>query len=414
MSMTLLSFGAEICIYMWLNSLLFDDACKRPRLFLLGVGIIVVTSILNFDVGTVILELMVSLLFAFAQGEGIKTGAAKGAVVCFLSSCLHAGGMVFLELFADIRQRGAMVENLAEQVIILTMILPCFVLTKRIKGKQKYAVLQTLSKTILPFGAVAGLVILFAIAGLRAAARTLAYNHRFYLLSLIVAALSYLALVFLSLLVMHIRNTDLELSRNLQAEEQRNILQREYYELLLKKEEDTKRFRHEMNNYLVCMSVAAEEENLELLRGYISDIGGHLNPMQRSICQTGNWTIDALTNHYVAQLGSGHRVCVRGAFGGNFKEPALSIVYGNLLRNAVEELVWCDQNASLDILFEDGRDYARITIANSTRHKITPKKGEHYGFGMRNIRDAVHELNGSVEYRQEDHSFTAIIVLPKN
>ena len=51
----------------------------------------------------------------------------------------------------------------------------------------------------------------------------------------------------------------------------REIEQRELLNLL-EKEEETRKYRHDMNNHLMCLSALAEAENIPEIRDYLSNL----------------------------------------------------------------------------------------------------------------------------------------------
>lgn len=56
---------------------------------------------------------------------------------------------------------------------------------------------------------------------------------------------------------------------------------KEYYEILLRKEEDTKRFRHDFVNHLVCIRELSRERNWEKIDRYLDGLQRETEPMQK-------------------------------------------------------------------------------------------------------------------------------------
>ncbi len=69
--------------------------------------------------------------------------------------------------------------------------------------------------------------------------------------------------------------------------------QEQYYTMLLKKEEETKQFRHDINNHLNCMRILFNEKRYNELEKYFDNIGASVKNL-RSELQIGNNLISAI------------------------------------------------------------------------------------------------------------------------
>ena len=115
-------------------------------------------------------------------------------------------------------------------------------------------------------------------------------------------------------------------------------MQKKYYDTLLERENDTRKFRHDMSNHLICLENLAREDNLEALRKYLGQMREQMQEIQKKSYSVGNDILNILTNHYVSLLDDNTRVTVSGFIHTGTDEMKLCTIYANLLQNAVEEL----------------------------------------------------------------------------
>lgn len=73
--------------------------------------------------------------------------------------------------------------------------------------------------------------------------------------------------------------------------------QAKHYEYLIKREEETKKFRHDMRNHMRAIYDLAGQEGKEELRGYVEHICGKFEMLDRSVT-VGNATADAVINRF--------------------------------------------------------------------------------------------------------------------
>lgn len=73
-----------------------------------------------------------------------------------------------------------------------------------------------------------------------------------------------------------------------------------YYQMLLEKEEETRRLRHDMSSHVTCVKQLLREENVQGARAYLDELGGTLEEL-RLKHQTGNTLVNAIVNDMCAK-----------------------------------------------------------------------------------------------------------------
>lgn len=233
--------------------------------------------------------------------------------------------------------------------------------------------------------------------------------------------LTYLSILLLIFIVLHIRNIHIKLEERAQIEYELKIMQKNYFQTLLEKEEDTRRYRHDMSNHILCISQIAKEEQAWRTLDYVQDLQKELSLISRRGYYTGIDILDILLCHYLVGL-ENTIVSVKG--NGNDKlhvtDVDLCIIFSNLIQNAIEEInKQEDKEKILSIEVKQGDFYTSIKIANSTTFilnesevPVTQKKDrKNHGIGLKNVRETIERNGGKLELMADGKVFSAIVIL---
>jgi signal transduction histidine kinase len=199
-------------------------------------------------------------------------------------------------------------------------------------------------------------------------------------------------------------------------------MQKEYYDTLLEREADTRKYRHDMANHLICLERFLKDNNHEAGLNYLDKMKEHASEIQKKSYSIGNEILEILTAHYVSQLDDTVTVKVSGHVDVEVDELKLCTIYANLLQNAVEELSRCEKDKSLEITFKQGRDFFQIGIWNTlseagakvlSLEELGTSKADkkNHGIGLRNVRETVNELGGTLTLNNEGDYFHASVIL---
>ena len=265
---------------------------------------------------------------------------------------------------------------------------------------------------------------LFTVAELEYARHEITDNGRFYNISFALCLVSYISIGLVGFFAIYIKMVNEQMEQMVENEILLKKMQKHYYEELLGKEEDTRRYRHDMNNHLICLRNYASNGDLEKVLEYVEKMQGAASEIQKRCYFSGNEIIDAITNYYVLQLTDEVAVSVSGKMQIDMDEIGLCTIYANLLQNAVEELGRGEgKKGVLNIHFYQGVKYFRISIENSLSETQTKQELENmlktkkkdtlnHGIGLRNVKKAVEEMGGMLEVRKNEESFLAEVNLP--
>lgn len=194
--------------------------------------------------------------------------------------------------------------------------------------------------------------------------------------------------------------------------------QKKYYELLLQKEEITKKIRHDMKSQLGCLGRFLENEEYERAKEYLGELIGGIQRLN-ILVSTGNDVVDIVVNDIV----QGEKILLnwKGRIPSklNMTNAEICILFSNLLKNAAEAVRDVkDKTVNVTIkvkghhlLLEESNQTSNPVIIEEGRLKTTKHDKEKHGIGSQNVREIVEKYNGSVSYYCEAQIFRVNIIL---
>ena len=190
--------------------------------------------------------------------------------------------------------------------------------------------------------------------------------------------------------------------------------QKKFYTTLVKKDEGMHRFRHDMNKHMAVIDAMCRQNEYDKVQQYIKELQDNFADLRMRY--TGNVIVDYFLNEAVMELQQTGRVCVCdviGEFPGKMKlsDGELSVVFGNAIENAKEELLQCKGDLKLEIVIEHYKDKLYVTISNTCREDrektVQTKKRDAglHGYGMGNMERVVHKYGGKIEWSFHNQLF---------
>lgn len=196
-----------------------------------------------------------------------------------------------------------------------------------------------------------------------------------------------------------------------------------YYSTLLRKEEETRKYRHDMNNHILCLKEYAKKEQAIDTLQYIEILQERLDEIQKKVYFTGNDILDILLNYHLQFLNNTD-ITVTGICKCKLEinNVDFCIVISNLLQNAVEEILRQeDENRYIKVNVEQGKSFFRLEIRNSSKAVFSKNKNfpeslkedkENHGMGLMNIMETIERNQGKFEIEGDGKEVCAMIVLP--
>lgn len=234
---------------------------------------------------------------------------------------------------------------------------------------------------------------------------------------LVVGSIIFL-LTSIVLIINHISKTHFESISKINEKLIRS--QEQYYTMLLQKEEETRKFRHDINNHLNCMRILFDEKKYNELENYFDKMGASVQIL-RSELQIGNDLIGAILKD-VSNRHSSVSVDIVGKMPPVLRLDNMNIctIFYNLFDNAFTAAEKSDKR-SVEISVRLLGENLFFTIKNTISHKIeivnnilTSEKHDtrYHGFGSGNAVKCAKENGGELIFKCSDTYFQAELILP--
>lgn len=294
------------------------------------------------------------------------------------------------------------------------------------RHKERFVKIQfSRTDNIQYWAALCSLVINFAIAGLESLYKRTDKDALKLVIGLTVM-FSYISIVILILIIIRTDKINKYLNDTINMEKKMSTMKSEYYEMMLQKEEDTRRYRHDMMNHYICLADLNKNSGNREVSEYLDSLMGKLKKIQEKSVTVGNQTIEILLNYYLSNLPEHIEKSIIGTAPEelDISKPDLCTVFGNILSNASEELIKQEgNNPWLKVEFKEGAMFFCIEVSNSIVEKklieddisvSTEKKDIHnHGFGLRNTDEILRKMEGQLKLECDDEKFVAKIFIKK-
>ncbi len=311
-------------------------------------------------------------------------------------------------------------QSISHGFLILILLLLCYILRKKNK-------LEKISPDSIPKPVyILSISGIFMISLVMSAAKVITQGAKQTEI-----ALSYLSLILLSIIIQIICVALLVLfySREQyktinQIRETYNEKQVEYYKALLNQEEDTKKFRHDIKNHIICIQDLLDTGKIKEAKKYVKELYKDIDGIV-SIYDTGSDIINAILNYYTTKGREDHiSIVVKGYIGTELSIPMLPLctVVSNILSNAYEAAAKLDRDSDKTIQVEirSGSKFLELSVMNPAQtgrarldeNIITSKEDKrNHGFGMRNIKEIVTQYHGELQLIDNMDSVTVKVIL---
>jgi signal transduction histidine kinase len=229
-------------------------------------------------------------------------------------------------------------------------------------------------------------------------------------------------LIIIALLVMKVHNIkNLEIVNDMQM--QMLEQQRLYYSKLLQQEEDTKAFRHDINNHLFSIRQLMQSSRYDEVTDYIDNLTESFNQIQvLAKTNTGSEIINVLFSGLLLRYKeSDIELKWSGLIPNDIKinNTDLCGLFSNLLKNAFEAASAYEGKRFIKINISDKDDRFYIAVRNTSMPRMKLSKGifatsksdkVNHGFGTQIIQNIVSKYDGMIHNGYDANEFTTEII----
>lgn len=250
-------------------------------------------------------------------------------------------------------------------------------------------------------------------------------DPKFQFFTMILVSVAYLCMSLLCWLLVYLRRLNEKTVRELSAEKKLSIYRTNYYKKLIEKEEETRRFRHDINNHLMYLTSLVYEEDIQGVSKYLKSLNHQLQKIDKSVFITGNDLFDVILNEKLQSIHENIKVLVMGKAVCKLQvdDVDLCTIFANLIDNAAEAVEKINQDQAYIIInFKAGHSFLKISIKNSVSTEVVCQKDglpkttkndqKDHGVGLWNVKKTVEKYEGEFKIIAESNEFQVEIVLP--
>lgn len=201
-----------------------------------------------------------------------------------------------------------------------------------------------------------------------------------------------------------------------------SIQQKEYFLQLLDKENETKKFRHDMISHLLELQNMLENQMFTDAKSYLAQLLNDVNVINKKNYNVGNEIVNAMLNHYFSQLGQEYEIKTEGHISDNvtISQTDLCIIVSNLVKNAIEAVETSPRKYILFSIYQGNcffkiqtqNTYGAILKINKKGIPVSTKKDKRdHGYGFQNMQQIAKKYDGQLLIRQESNICTVTIYL---
>lgn len=207
----------------------------------------------------------------------------------------------------------------------------------------------------------------------------------------------------------------------IEKEREKYLLEKKVYEERFQKNEEIQKFRHDMKKHMkiihqLCGDLDPKDVQIERLKEYVNKFLDTY-PEQVTV-YTGNVISDYFISELIFKLSqnSKFQYDIIGKLPEKMKvsDADLSILLGNALDNATDELIQIEGECYFEISFKNYKDNIMINIKNSKADpniRTIKEASDGHGYGIKNMREVVKRYNGTLEIIETEDSFCVDIFI---
>lgn len=191
-------------------------------------------------------------------------------------------------------------------------------------------------------------------------------------------------------------------------------MQKEYYKSMYDKEQEMRRFRHDVANHMGVLSAFLEKGEIEAAKRHLGSLYQEFSQAGFKKIRVGNEILDTILSMMNQKaVENGVELKIKGEITGKNELDVyeLCTILSNAISNAIEACQNMQGEKTVSVKLMKHNNSLCFVIENAATEDmyLAALKGEttkgdkmQHGYGVQNIRRAVERLNGSMEYRYAD------------
>lgn len=417
----------ELLCYQIVLRMLFQVKVTTKKWMILGAGLPIVIALLpmnitgkNFLVAFAVCGIMFVSIEGTILNKGIRLVLTLLLLECVDDIFAYPSDRIFV--FIDKYYRGY-ISYLVSKILAFIILLALNIIKEKFRNYKKARINSLIYLVI-------GSIILLMLICLSILNQAIKYfpNDRYIIFCDILNVTILISIFLLLVFVIYIKNTHERMEQLLKTERLLKESQVNYYKQSLKKEADTRKYRHDMVNHLVYVQETLNQNKMSDAQHYLSSILGGFKKIQSSYYVTGNEMLDIIMNYFFGMLPKDVHIEIRGKCPVviDMEDTDVCTIFSNIFQNAVEEIIEHNiKDACIIVEISKGKQYVEYKIINSLftdmnknnldKHGLPKSRKSdkrNHGIGMVNMKSAVERNNGKFEWNQKNGYFCVDVILP--
>lgn len=236
-----------------------------------------------------------------------------------------------------------------------------------------------------------------------------------------ITVLAFVGMIILLMFIIYIKDSNETMQKLVDTERFLKETQRKYYKELLEREADTRKYRHDMQNHLLCLVKYIENEDVEKGLAYIRGLQDSFDAIQKRCYLSGNDLLDIFLNHYLLPLKE-VKINIWGVCSDDIaiSDVDFCIIISNLLQNTAEAIErQKTRERYIRVIMKPRAEYCEINIQNSIapEAQITEETSKtdkkNHGIGLKNVSEVVRKNGGFFEFGIKNEEFFATVILKR-
>ncbi len=393
-------------------TLFYHVVCRRKILkvtykqFLSFMGLYIVQMLLvGFQVRGLLQNILIALLYylvgVFLTGTNWFQNIKYWMISLFLSAVLEE--VIYLSIWRHFfpKEKGYGIGNI---YTCITVVIVLYIINKFLKtkiGEEEINVPKT-SRIMLPV--ICGVI--FAISYMiYAMDQTENEEQKFFAYIILLVAILGIGIIVVMLL--HISQQKENFKLQAELENRYNEQQKAYFMMMFEQQEETKRFRHDILNHLICIQDQMRRGHYLEAETYVSNVLNNLDAIRGMQYDVGNEVVNVLLNYYLLPVREQCNIGIDGYLGNleHISQMDLCTIISNLLKNAVEAV---DKDGEIAVHIVRKEKYVQVDIHNSCKTmpqisrmeeiKTSKADKENHGYGLDNVKKTVEKNHGKFQY----------------
>ena len=175
---------------------------------------------------------------------------------------------------------------------------------------------------------------------------------------------------------------------------------------LLEHEQETRKFRHDINNQIIQLKDYCEKQEYEKLERFLTEMSEQCVFIKKKNFDVGNEIVNVVLDYYLSSLDDTVSIRVKGYMEdeNDFTQRDLCILFSNLVKNAVEAIIRQTEGQKEILLWIRQKDRKLlIHIENTFDQKEVSQKKDgtikadriNHGFGTQIVDEIVRKYQGN-------------------